>query len=111
MNRDIGPRIKPLSVNLNLTEKERSVLENIIQKGYDRKRIAADLSISIHTVKGHMCSIFNKLGVDNVVDAVIVALRRGLVSLDCASANPVTLKSQLQIADRLISIAKEIASL
>jgi DNA-binding CsgD family transcriptional regulator len=96
---------------LRLTEKELSILENIVRNGYNKKRLAADLCISHHTIKAHMCSIYGKLGVGNIVDAVIIALRRGLVSLDCASVNPVTLKSQLQIADRLISIAKEIASL
>jgi NarL family two-component system response regulator YdfI len=61
-----------------LTERERHVLEGII-RGERSKEIAVRLAIAERTVKAHLASIYDKLGVDSRAGAVAVALQRGLM--------------------------------
>ncbi|MFC5470472.1 response regulator [Cohnella suwonensis] len=63
-----------------LSEKERYVLQAIAQ-GYRNKEIAAEMGISERTVKAHLTSLYNKLGVDTRSQAVAVALERGIVKI------------------------------
>ena len=63
-----------------LTERETEVLQLIVL-GLANKQIAAHLKVSPHTVKFHISSIYNKLGVANRTEAVRFGLRRGLVIL------------------------------
>ncbi|HEY9886295.1 MAG TPA: response regulator transcription factor [Vampirovibrionales bacterium] len=63
----------------NLTEREMEVLEKIVE-GKSNKEIAADLFITIHTVKAHVCNIIQKLSVDDRTQAAVKALRDGLVA-------------------------------
>ena len=53
----------------------------MLAEGASNKAIADRLSISEHTVKFHVASIFSKLGVNTRTEAVTLALRRGLVLL------------------------------
>jgi DNA-binding NarL/FixJ family response regulator len=62
-----------------LTGRELDVLQLIVN-GATNRQIAAELHISIHTVKNHMHHILDKLGVDNRHEAAKVALERRLVS-------------------------------
>jgi len=64
-----------------LTERERDVLSCMAQ-GNSNKEIARALSISEPTVKAHVTSILGKLEVEDRTQAVLDALRRGLVHLD-----------------------------
>ncbi len=57
----------------NLTEREKEVLELIIQ-GKSNPQIANELILSIHTVKAHLESIFKKLGVHNKVQAAVYTI-------------------------------------
>ena len=50
--------------------------------GRNNGEIAAALGISLSTVKFHVSSIFNKLGVTNRVEAARLAIERGLRSSD-----------------------------
>jgi DNA-binding NarL/FixJ family response regulator len=52
-----------------------------ISGGNANKEIAAKLSITEETVKGHMKSIFTKLGVHDRAHAVTVGLKRGIINL------------------------------
>jgi NarL family two-component system response regulator YdfI len=61
-----------------LSVREREVLALLVQ-GLANREIATRLYISERTVKAHVTSIFNRLGVDSRVEAVAVALRSGLV--------------------------------
>ncbi|GAV13000.1 response regulator transcription factor [Paenibacillaceae sp. P-4] len=61
-----------------LSEKERIVLQ-AIARGYRSKEIASDMGISERTVKAHLTSIYNKLGVNSRSQAVAVAVERGIV--------------------------------
>ncbi len=60
--------------NINfLTQKEKQVLALIIE-GKSNPEIAESLSISTHTVKAHIESIYRKLGVHNKVQAAVYAI-------------------------------------
>ena len=63
----------------DLSERELEVLRLIVE-GQDNASIASTLIISPHTVKNHVASIFDKLGVANRLQASVQALRRGLAS-------------------------------
>lgn len=68
------------SESINLTEREQEVLESIA-RGERSKEIAAHLGISERTVKAHLASIYNKLGVDSRAAAVAVASQKGLLEI------------------------------
>lgn len=63
-----------------LTERENQVLQ-LLARGLANKQIAAALSISEHTVKFHITSIYTKLGVTNRAEAVRAGIQAGLVLL------------------------------
>jgi NarL family two-component system response regulator LiaR len=62
----------------DLTEREREVL-GLMVEGLNNGEIAERLVVSQSTVKFHIANIFAKLGVDNRVGAVTMALQRRLV--------------------------------
>jgi two-component system, NarL family, response regulator LiaR len=64
-----------------LTERELEVLRELAQ-GRINKEIADALGISEETVKTHVGNILSKLHLAHRTQAVIYALKRGLVSLD-----------------------------
>ena len=53
-----------------LTERENNVLYYLAQ-GYQNNEIGRRLNISVHTVKAHLETIYEKLGVTNRVQAVV----------------------------------------
>jgi len=65
---------------LALSPRETEVLK-MLADGLGNKEIAWRLHISEHTVKFHVGSIFNKLNASSRVEAVAIAIRRGLVAL------------------------------
>jgi NarL family two-component system response regulator YdfI len=68
------------SVQTDLTERELEVLRAVAQ-GERSKEIAISLGISERTVKAHLASIYNRLGVDSRAAAIAVASRRGLIDM------------------------------
>jgi NarL family two-component system response regulator LiaR len=64
-----------------LTPRELDVLR-AMATGVTNKEIADTLFISEQTVKNHASNIFAKLGVETRVEAVLYALRHGLVPSD-----------------------------
>jgi len=64
----------------SLTEREIQVLQ-LLARGLPNKQIALQLSISEHTVKFHVSSIYAKLDATNRTEAVRSGILRGLVSL------------------------------
>jgi NarL family two-component system response regulator YdfI len=68
------------SLDESLTGREREVLE-MLSRGLSNKLIARRLSISEHTVKFHVSSIYTKLGASSRTDAVSRGVRRGLITL------------------------------
>ncbi|MEW4369707.1 response regulator transcription factor [Paenibacillus kandeliae] len=63
-----------------LSEREKVVLQAIAH-GHRSKDIAFDMGISERTVKAHLTSIYNKLGVDSRAQAVAIAIEKGIVHL------------------------------
>jgi DNA-binding NarL/FixJ family response regulator len=57
-----------------LTEREHNVLY-CLAKGYKNNEIGNKLNISVHTVKAHLETIYDKFGVTNRVQAVIKAIQ------------------------------------
>ena len=68
-----------LSIEI-LTGRELEILQ-LTTEGLANKQIALSLSISEHTVKFHLSSIYAKLGVTSRTEAVRAGARRGLVTL------------------------------
>jgi NarL family two-component system response regulator YdfI len=64
-----------------LTDRELEVLA-AVARGERSKEIGARLGITERTVKAHLASIYNKLGVDSRAAAIAVASQRGLLSRD-----------------------------
>jgi two-component system NarL family response regulator len=62
-----------------LTQRERQVLE-LVARGDANKEIARHLTISENTVKNHLRNILEKLLLQNRVQAVMYALREGLIT-------------------------------
>ena len=54
----------------------------MMARGTSTSALAEALSISEGTVKFHINHIFQKLGVNDRTQAIIVALRRGLIRLE-----------------------------
>ena len=67
------------SGNLDLSDRELEVLGELVA-GARNTEIAANLYVSVKTVKSHLGSIFRKLEVTNRTEAVSKAIREGLVS-------------------------------
>ena len=63
-----------------LTERENEVLKLLVQ-GKSNTEIAQELIVSVHTAKAHVCSILQKLCVDDRVQAAVKAIKVGLVSV------------------------------
>jgi len=63
-----------------LTDRESEVL-GLLARGLANKQIAVALSISEHTVKFHVSSIYAKLNVTNRTEAVREGLRGGWIAL------------------------------
>jgi DNA-binding NarL/FixJ family response regulator len=63
-----------------LTAREIGVLQ-LIAGGNSNKEIAAQLSITEETVKGHVKNILAKLGANDRTHAVTIGLKRGIIDL------------------------------
>lgn len=61
-----------------LTERELEVLRLLV-KGKSNTEIAKDLIVSVHTAKAHVCSILQKLCVDDRVQAAVKAVRENII--------------------------------
>ncbi|MBE3038316.1 MAG: response regulator transcription factor [Chloroflexi bacterium] len=68
----------PVNARTDLTERELEVLMRVAQ-GERSKEIAVRLGISERTVKAHLASIYNRLGVDSRAAAIAVAAQKGLL--------------------------------
>ena len=63
-----------------LTRRETEIL-NYMAQGYLNKQIADVLSVSEQTIKNHITSILRKLNANARTHAVVIAIKRGLVSI------------------------------
>jgi two-component system nitrate/nitrite response regulator NarL len=61
-----------------LTKREREIL-HLVAEGGTNKAIAAQLFLSVHTVRTHVQTILEKLGAHSKLEAVAIAKRRRLI--------------------------------
>jgi DNA-binding NarL/FixJ family response regulator len=73
------PEADESAAESQLTPRERKVLE-LIARGRTNGQIAADLCLSLHTVKQHASAIFRKLDVHNRAEAVQTGERLGYLA-------------------------------
>jgi DNA-binding CsgD family transcriptional regulator len=66
--------------NIELSERELELLK-LLATGLSNKEIAAQLFLSVNTVKVHLRNIFVKLGVQSRTEATLIAIQRGYVSV------------------------------
>ncbi|MFO7996769.1 MAG: response regulator transcription factor [Dehalococcoidia bacterium] len=64
-----------------LSPREVQVLQ-LAARGIGNKQIANEMSLGVRTVKGHMASIFAKMGVASRTEAVLTALKRGWIVIE-----------------------------
>jgi two-component system nitrate/nitrite response regulator NarL len=74
------PLARPGSPSETLTPRELEVLR-LLAEGLPNKAIARQLDISEHTVKFHLNAILGKLGAQSRTEAVVQAIRLGLVAV------------------------------
>lgn len=76
----IGPA-KPQNHKISLTPRETDIL-TLLAQGLSNADIAQQLYLSEGTVRNYMSALFTKLGVSDRTQAVVVALRYGLVDIN-----------------------------
>lgn len=78
---DVQRKIRTREARNTLTRREQEVLE-LLAAGMSNKEITDRLSVSATTIRHHVSSVLAKLEVVDRTQAVIVAVRRGIVQLD-----------------------------
>lgn len=69
---------RPAAPAVELTDREREVLA-LLAQGQSNNQIAAQLHLSVATIKWHVSAILDKLGVGSRAEAIAQAWRDGLV--------------------------------
>lgn len=69
---------KSTSGKVPLTEREFEVLKHLVS-GKSNTEIAKELIVSVHTAKAHVCSILQKMCVNDRVQAAVKAVKEGMV--------------------------------
>lgn len=77
---NIASRLADRLIRPKLSPREMDVLR-LLCRGRTNKEMGAAMFISEETVKSHMKSLFQKLGVHDRAEAVSVSLQRGLIRL------------------------------
>lgn len=72
---------KPQNHKVSLTPRETDIL-TLLAQGQSNADIAQQLYLSEGTVRNYMSALFNKLGVSDRTQAVVTALRYGLVDIN-----------------------------
>ena len=75
LSRTMRENEKPMN---QLSDREREVLA-CVARGKTNGQIAAELYMSVHTVKLHVQNIFRKLNLPNRTEAAVFAVREGLM--------------------------------
>lgn len=72
------PKMDVTDARAQLTDRELEVLRHLVQ-GKSNTEIAKELIVSVHTAKAHVCSILQKLCVDDRVQAAVKAIKENIV--------------------------------
>jgi DNA-binding NarL/FixJ family response regulator len=73
----LGGSVSP-QAKIPLTEREFEVLKHLVA-GKSNTEIAKELIVSVHTAKAHVCSILQKMCVNDRVQAAVKAVKEGMV--------------------------------
>ena len=65
----------------HLSPREMDVL-HLLARGLSNKEIASQLGLVVGTVKIHVANVFAKLGVSDRTQALVTAVKRGIISID-----------------------------
>lgn len=77
-----GPvKVEERKIKEPLTAREKEMLR-LVAAGMSNKEIAERLCLSLRTVKAHLSNIFNKMNVASRSEALVEALKVGLITLD-----------------------------
>lgn len=76
-----GDALRASDPSEELTARETEVLR-LVALGRSNKEIADSLFVSEETVKTHVSRVLAKLGAENRAQAIVVALKRGIVALE-----------------------------
>ncbi|HWI04692.1 MAG TPA: response regulator transcription factor [Acidimicrobiales bacterium] len=68
----------------DLSEREREIL-GFLARGLTNKVIAAELFLSVNTIRNHVQSVLAKLGAHSKLEAVSTAVREGIIDYPTAS--------------------------
>lgn len=71
----------PLQAGEKLSPRELEIIK-LAAQGMSNKNIAAELGLTVRTVKGHLANIFSKMNVGSRTEAVIAGFRAGFLSVD-----------------------------
>ena len=74
-----SPNQQPPERSYNLTDREQDIL-NLLAQGLSNAEISLNLYLSEGTVRNYTSTLFAKLGVSDRTQAVILAIRQGLVT-------------------------------
>lgn len=77
-NTDLQHGSEVSNARAQLTEREFEVLRLLV-KGKSNTEIAKELIVSVHTAKAHVCSILQKLCVDDRVQAAVKAIKENII--------------------------------
>jgi DNA-binding NarL/FixJ family response regulator len=78
---DVAQRFSERKSTKELTPRELNVLEEIV-RGKSNEEIAAELKISMGTVRTHISGILDKLGATSRTQAAVTGILRGIVPID-----------------------------
>ncbi len=67
-----------VALKVPLTDREQEVLKHLVD-GKSNTEIAKELIVSVHTAKAHVCSILQKMCVNDRVQAAVKAVKEGMV--------------------------------
>jgi two-component system nitrate/nitrite response regulator NarL len=77
----VGAEAPPAAEGYRLTRRESQIVTAVVN-GSANKDIAADLRISLDTVKHHLANVFDKTGVSSRLELAVFALYHGLASIE-----------------------------
>lgn len=66
------------ALGADLTDREREIL-GLLARGWSNKQIAADLYLSLNTIRNHIQAVLKKLGSHSKLEAVSTAVREGII--------------------------------
>ena len=82
LDREVSSSVKAVDfMPESLSPREQEVLL-LAGRGLSSKEVASQLIISERTVQTHLASIYDKLGARNKTEALLLALKYGVVTLE-----------------------------